>query len=177
MIRDLRRLARRLVRYASVSAIATATSLTVLGVLVATGATSPGWANLIATGVGTLPSFELNRRWVWEKTGPRSVWREVGPFCALSFLGLGLSTLAVSSASGWAANAGLGVGARTLVALGANVATFGSLWVGQYVVLDRVLFGTRSSSVAQVPEAVVPEAVVAGRFGTGVTSEDLPRAA
>lgn len=37
MIRDLRRLARRLVRYASVSAIATASSLSVLAVLVATG--------------------------------------------------------------------------------------------------------------------------------------------
>ncbi|HEY0398177.1 MAG TPA: bifunctional glycosyltransferase family 2/GtrA family protein, partial [Acidimicrobiia bacterium] len=61
-----RRMARlgKLLRYATVSAVATITSLTVLGVLVATGTLSAGWANVVATAVGTIPSFELNRRWV-----------------------------------------------------------------------------------------------------------------
>jgi putative flippase GtrA len=130
----------KLFRYATVSAISTAVSLTILGVLVATRATPAGWANVIATAVGTVPSFELNRRWVWNKTGERSLFREVGPFCALSFAGLGLSTLAVSVAVGWASSAGLGTSARTLAAEAANVATFGSLWVVQYVILDRILF-------------------------------------
>jgi putative flippase GtrA len=56
-------------RYATVSAIATTVSLTILGLLVATGAMSAGWANIIATAVGTIGSFELNRRWVWGKRG------------------------------------------------------------------------------------------------------------
>lgn len=133
-------LLQRLLRYVAVSAISTVISLTILGVLIATGTTTAGWANLIATGVGTLPSFELNRRWVWGKTGRRSVPGEIGPFCALSFAGLALSTLAVSVASRWATGDGLGVGARTLVAEGANIATFGTLWVAQFVILDRVLF-------------------------------------
>ena len=153
--------ARKLARYASVSAVATAVSLTILGVLVASGAASPGWANVVATGVGTVPSFELNRRWVWGKRGRRSCWREVGPFCALSFLGLALSTIAVNAASNWATGAGLGVGARTVVAEAANVATFATLWVAQYVILDRVLFrarrdrgdGTPSQSPAALPLA------------------------
>jgi putative flippase GtrA len=138
----MRRLA-KLVRYAAVSAIATSVSLTILGALVATGATTPGWANVIATAVGTVPSFELNRRWVWGKSGRRSLWAEVGPFCALSFSGLALSTVAVSSASHWAAAAGFGTGARTVVAELANLATFGSLWVAQYLILDRLLFRAR----------------------------------
>jgi putative flippase GtrA len=134
------RLIRKLLRYAAVSAISTAASLTILGALVATGATTAGWANVVATGVGTIPSFELNRRWVWNKGGRRSVLAEVIPFTALSFSGLGLSTIAVSVAAGWATAAGLGTTARTVAAETANVATFGTLWLVQYVLLDRVLF-------------------------------------
>lgn len=130
----------KLLRYAAVSAIATSVSLTILGVLVASGTASPGWANIVATAAGTVPSFELNRRWVWGKKGRRAVAAEIGPFCVLSFTGLALSTLAVTAASGWAAAAGYGVGTRTAVAEAANVAAFGTLWVAQYLVLDRLLF-------------------------------------
>jgi putative flippase GtrA len=134
------RLIRRLLRYATVSVISTSISLTILGALVATRTVTAGWANVIATAVGTVPSFELNRRWVWQKHGTRSLLAEVGPFWALSFAGLGLSTLAVSVAAGWAEGAHLGGTARTVAAEAANLATFGSLWVLQYVLLDRVLF-------------------------------------
>ena len=63
-----------------------------LGVLVATDAVPAGWANVVATAVGTVPSFELNRRWVWGKTGAGRCSPRSGPFAALSFAGLVLST-------------------------------------------------------------------------------------
>ena len=59
----------KLVRYAAVSAIATTVSLTILGLLVATRSATAGWANVIATAAGTVPSFELNRRWVFQPAG------------------------------------------------------------------------------------------------------------
>jgi putative flippase GtrA len=130
-------------RYGMVSAIATGTSLTVLGALVATRSVSAGWANVIATTVGMVPSFELNRRWVWRKHGNRSVASEVVPFGALSVCGLMLSTLAVRGAASWADGAHLSAGTRTIAVEGANLAAFGSLWVIQFLVLDRLLFGTR----------------------------------
>ncbi len=132
---------RKLSRYAAVSLISTSVTLSLLGVLVYTKALSPGWANVVATGVGTVPSFELNRRWVWAKKTKRSLLKEVAPFCALSFSGLGLSTLAVRLAAAWATGAGLGSGAVALASQAANLMTFGSLWVLQYFLLDRVLFG------------------------------------
>ncbi len=131
----------KLVRYGAVSVISTTVSLTVLGILVFTGTMSPGWANVVATAVGTIPSFELNRRWVWGRTGRRSVLAELGPFWALSFAGLGLSTLGVTVAGRWAASAGLHAGMRALVAGAANVCAFGSLWIAQFLVLDRSVFG------------------------------------
>jgi len=139
-----RRLLARLTRYAAVSAISTSVTLSLLGVMIYTSALSAGWANVVATAVGTVPSFELNRRWVWAKSGRRSVMKEVVPFCTLSFGELVLSTGAVSLAARWSAASGLGHGAVTLISQAANVSTFGALWALQYVLLDRALFGQRS---------------------------------
>jgi putative flippase GtrA len=130
----------KLLRYAAVSAISTATSLTVLGLLVGVVNAPAGWANVAATAIGTVPSFELNRRWVWLKRGARSIWSEVVPFASLALAGLGLSTLTVHLASTWAQESGWGPLARTSAVEAASVATFGSLWVFQYVLCDRVLF-------------------------------------
>ena len=160
----MRLLLRKLARYATVSAISTSISMTVLGVLVATGATTAGWANVIATAVGTVPSFELNRRWVWGKAGSRSLKAEIVPFCVLSFAGLGLSTMAVSAAAGWATTAGLGPSARTLAAEVASVATFGSLWIPQYVLLDRVLFRGAANKPERIAQGSIESSVDAGRL-------------
>ncbi len=73
------RLLARLTRYAAVSAISTSVTLSLLGALVYTRAMSASWANVVATAIGTVPSFELNRRWVWAKRGRRSVVKEVVP--------------------------------------------------------------------------------------------------
>lgn len=145
----------QLLRYGAVSIIATATSLVVLGVLVSTRALSPGWANVVATAVGTVPSFELNRRWVWHRQGAASTRREVIPFVALSAAGLVLSTLAVSVAGRWTDRAGLTGASRTLAIQCASVAAFGALWLAQFVILDRVLFADRSRVGQDRPVPVV----------------------
>lgn len=141
----------QLVRYGAVSAIATTTSLVVLGALVATRTTSAGWANVIATGVGTIPSFELNRRWVWGRRGTRSVQAEIVPFCVLSAAGLVLSTLFVHAIAGWADAQGFATATRTLAVQAANLAAFGSLWLAQFLVLDRVLFAERATVGQDAP--------------------------
>ena len=166
---------RRLVRYSGVSAVSTATSLVTLGFLVGVAGMSAMAANVIATAVGTVPSFELNRRWVWRAAGRRSVLGQVVPFCALSFAGLVVSTLAVGAAS--ARTAGWGHWSHTVAVLAANVAAYGSLWVIQYVLADRVLFVHRDGAspiaapgpgpaVVQLPVDPVPpvrEQVPTGR--------------
>jgi putative flippase GtrA len=145
-------------RYGTVSLIATTTSLTVLGVLVSTTAVPAGIANVIATAVGTFPSFELNRRWVWRRTGRRSMKAELLPFWVLSFTGLALSTVTVSLSAAWADSTGLDGFARTAVIELANVAAWGSLWVAQFVILDRFLFRTQATANPPVAATVTDEA-------------------
>lgn len=135
----------RLLRYASVSVVSTATSLTVLGILVGLINAPAGWSNAVATTIATIPSFELNRRWVWCYKGQRLVFRQVVPFFALSLTGLGLSTLNVHLVGEWATHAHIDRLTRTGLIGFTNVATFGLLWVFQYVLCDRVLFRNRSA--------------------------------
>jgi putative flippase GtrA len=78
----------RLVRYGSVSAISTTIGLLVLGILVGGFSFPAIWANVIATAIGTVPSFELNRRWVGAHDGQRSIRRQAVPHAICSFAGL-----------------------------------------------------------------------------------------
>jgi putative flippase GtrA len=92
-----------------------------------------GWvANVTAVGLAAVPAYLLNRAWVWAKEGPHSVAREIVPFWSYTFCGLALSTLLVAIADEkW--------GTALAVQL-ANLAGFGVLWAGKFVLLDRVLF-------------------------------------
>lgn len=133
----------KLARYGAVSGVSTGVTLTLLVVLVHGGRVDPGWANVLATAAGTVPSFEGNRRFVWRRAGRPSLRREVLPFCALSLAELVLSTAAVGGADGWARASGLGHDAMAVVAAAANLITYGTLWVVQFLVLQRVLFADR----------------------------------
>ena len=157
---------RQFVRYGTVSIVATATSLTVLAFLVSTRAVGAGWANVVAVAAGTIPSFELNRRWVWSKGGKRSLLREVAPFCALSFTGLVLSTGSVHFAAAWADRVGMGGLDRTLVVEAAHLAAWGALWIAQFVILDRFLFGQQADRFVVVHRA---EPVAPARSGSAET--------
>src|SRR5580658_9651551 len=111
-----------LVRYASVSAISTTVGLTTLGLLVVVAHWPAGWANLVGTGLGTIPSFELNRRWVWHRNDRRSLAREVAPFCVLCLVELIASSLAVHAVAAWTARQGWPSDVRTGADLLASVA-------------------------------------------------------
>jgi putative flippase GtrA len=135
----------KLVRYAASSLICTAISLATLGVLVGVVNTRASLANLVACAVSTVPSFELNRRWVWAKRGGPAFTTEVVPFWIMAFLGLALSTVLVHLASG--ATAGWSRSGHTVAVEGANVAGYGSLWLAEYLVLDRLMFRTQRQPV------------------------------
>ena len=89
-------------------------------------------SNIIAVAAGTVPSYELNRSWVWGKSSKSHLWKEVVPFWALSFLGLVISTVAVAIVENY--------NDSTLAISAANLGSFGVLWVGKFLLLHYVLF-------------------------------------
>ena len=137
---------RKVGRCLSVSVLTTALSLSVLTTLTAAVAVTAWIANVLATAAGTVVSYRLNRQWVWDRHGASDPWREIVPFWALSFAGLLLSTLCVAAADHWATAVHLTGGAHTAVVLAASVGGYAALWIAEFVVLDRLLFGARRAS-------------------------------
>ena len=118
--------------YSAVSVVAVLTSQTTLIVCHAVIGLSAVWSNIIAVAAGTIPSYELNRTWVWGKTSKSHLWKEVVPFWAMSFLGLVLSTFVVAIVERY--------NDSTPAIQAANLGAFGFLWVGKFLLLHYVLF-------------------------------------
>ena len=86
----------KLIKYAFVSVISTVVSqVTLILVFGVFHLMSEVPANVVANVLATVPSYVLNRRWVWGKSGKSHFWKEVAPFWILSFVGLAFSSLAV----------------------------------------------------------------------------------
>ncbi len=135
----------RLARCMGVSVTTTVLSLSVLGFLTLATELPAASANVLATLAGIAPSYVLNRRWVWGHRDASDPWREIVPFCVLAVAGLVLSTAAVAWVATWAGGLGLTGLGRTAAILAANLSAFGALWLAQFVVMDRLLFGRRAS--------------------------------
>lgn len=152
MARDLRanpRL-RRLVKFATVSAISVVVNQSTLLVTFGLLHWPARPANLTAFVMSTIPSFELNRRWTWRRSGRTHVRRELAPFWILAIIGL----IASDQATRFAASASADVASRpirTLVVMLAALSTYGVLWLVKFVLLDRLVWG-------EPPRADVAEA-------------------
>jgi putative flippase GtrA len=129
----------KLIRYTTVSAISALTSLVILAVVYGvlrlwTEVISTLFANVMAG----IPSYFLNRKWVWGKGGRSHLWREVLPFWVMSFTGIGFALFTASLAHNFADAHHLHHLARTVLVVGANVAAFGILWVLKFLILNRL---------------------------------------
>lgn len=143
---------RRAIRYSMVSVAAVAVSQTVLLTCVVLLDMEPVPANLAAVAVGSVPSYVLNRAWVWGKRGSHHVWKEVVPFWLMAFLGLGFSTFLVHLASERSDSA--------LVASAANLSAFGILWVAKYFLFDAILFGAGHHAADDEDHLVDPPVIL-----------------
>lgn len=122
----------RLLKFAAVSMVGVVLGQSLLFLFHSVLGWRAGVANFFAVVLSTIPSYLLNRAWVWGKTGSHT-GTEVTVFWAMAMLGLVLSTVATS----W-------VDSRydsALLVQFANLASFGVLWFAKYLVLDKYLFG------------------------------------
>lgn len=134
----------RLVGYSTVSVGTVVLTQAVLVVAYAVLEWPAVVANVVAVCVAAGPAYYANRRWVWSRTDRHSVTREILPFWAYSLVGLGVSSLLVALADRWWHSA--------VAVSAANLAGFGALWAGKFILLDRVLFARPDAwSAADTP--------------------------
>jgi putative flippase GtrA len=142
-------------RYSLVSVISVAVSQTALFLLYAAAHWTAKSANIGAFFIGGIPSYYLNRRWAWGKTGRSHLWREVVPFWGLALAGLALSTWAVDAAESWAHRLADARFVQGLVLNGASFAAFGMLWVAKFFIFNKVIFVQDEDLRAALADEVV----------------------
>jgi putative flippase GtrA len=133
-------IAQKLFRYSMASVVAVVVSNAFL--LLFLGVINMGevLASTLATTIAAVPSYEMNRKWAWGKTGKSHIMKEVIPFWGLALLGWAFSTLCVWWMGRVAKHDHFSHGAKTFAVLGVYFAAFGVLWVGKFVIFNRVMF-------------------------------------
>ncbi len=129
-----------MLRYSATSLICVVISTVILTVLVGLLRWNAFGASLTATAVSTIPSYELNRKWAWGKSGKGHLWKEVVPFWTLAFIGLAFSTWASVLAQGYSQHHHLSHLVHTIVVTGAFIGSFGVLWIGKFLIFNKILF-------------------------------------
>lgn len=128
---------RRFVHYSGVSVVSLAVGQLLLYGLNSELGVAAWLANTVAVSLSAVPAYVLYRYVVWAKRTRSDIRREILPFWLMALAGLVLSTVAVDLVDGW-------WGTAVAVNL-AYLASFGSLWVFKYLVLEHVMFGAQAS--------------------------------
>lgn len=140
----------RFTRYTAGSAVAAVTSqlvfVLVYGLFALAG---PRGATALAFLAGFLPNYYLNRRWTWGRRGRVAVVRELVPYAAVVVAGVGIAAVATSLAEEWVLRLGVSRPVQVTVVTLAFVVAQGVLFVGKFVIFDRVLFADRSGAPAR----------------------------
>lgn len=128
-----------MIKFTMVSVISALTSLVVLAIVYGglrlwSEVPSVLFSNLCAG----IPSYMLNRRWVWGKSGRSHLVKEILPFVVISVTGIGFSLFTASLAHHYADVHHLHHLVRTALVLFTNIASFGILWVFKFMILNRL---------------------------------------
>jgi putative flippase GtrA len=128
-----------LVKYTMVSVVSTIVSFGVLflvfGVFKLWGEIT---STIIANAAATVPSYYLNRKWVWGKGGRSHLTKEIIPFWSLSAIGIAVSIFGAAAAKHIGKVHHLGHTEQTVLVLAANLASFGIFWVLKFIIFNKM---------------------------------------
>jgi len=135
----------RWLRYLLTSGLSTGISEIALVALYALGITGATTAAVLATLVGTVPSYLISRYWIWPEADRRGVGRQMTLYWLTTGVSLVISSLATGAA---AAHAPAGRELHVVVASIAYIGTYLILWIAKYVVYQRLVFVAPRRSAA-----------------------------
>ncbi|MEI8405716.1 MAG: GtrA family protein [Actinomycetes bacterium] len=130
---------KKLIRFTAVSVISTGVSFVTLflvfGVFkVWTQVPSTIFANAVAT----IPSYNLNRKWAWGKSGRSHLMKEILPFWSMSAVGIAVSVVGAQAARHVSVKHHLPHLEQTIIVLVANVLSFAIFWVLKLLLFNRL---------------------------------------
>jgi putative flippase GtrA len=134
---------RKMTRYAMVSVVAVPVGE--VGILIGLYGLSltAGWANVFGNSLGAIPSYYLNRTWVWGKGGRSHLLKEILPFWLITLIGVAFGGWFGHLGGVYARHHHITGSVRAGLLLAANLLAFAILWVGKYVFFNKVLFAVQ----------------------------------
>jgi len=130
---------KKLIRYTTVSASSTVISFLALSAFYGLKIIpSVIWSTLAGNLVAAVPAYQLNRRWTWGKRGKSQFRREVAPFWAMTFMGIGVSLLGAVWARHEVRTHHWSHLANTALVSFTNLASFAIFWVMKLMVFNRI---------------------------------------
>ena len=130
----------KLFRYSMASVVAVIVSNLFLLLFVGVINMGEVLASTLATCIAAVPSYEMNRKWAWGKSGKSHFLKEVLPFWGLALLGWAFSTLAVWWIGRVAKHGHWSHGVKTVAVLVVYFAAFGVLWVAKFIIFNSLMF-------------------------------------
>jgi putative flippase GtrA len=111
-------------------------------------------ASSFATSIAAIPNYYMNRKWAWGKHGRSHLLKEVVPFWALAFAGWALSTYSVYLMEHYAKHHQFSHALTTALVAIVYIAAFGILWIGKFIIFNKLMFVHRHHQTPDEPQAV-----------------------
>lgn len=147
---------KKAIKYTLVSIISVAVSQVAFVVVYGGLSWTAKSASVLATSVGAVPSYILNRRWAWGKSGKSHLWKEIVPFWGLALVSLAFSTWTSDFAETYVeAHHSFTKPVKTLVVTGAYLGGFAILWVAKFVIFNKLIFVQDEDLRAALADEVV----------------------
>lgn len=130
---------RKIIRFTSVSLVSTVVSVATISLVYGLKIIrSEVMATLFGNVIGAIPSYNLNRKWTWGKTGRSHMRNEVLPFTIMAVLGIAFSVLGSSYAKHVVHTHHWSHLINTGIVDAANLASFAIFWVLKLIVFNRI---------------------------------------
>jgi putative flippase GtrA len=139
----------KLLRYSAASLVSLVCSLMLFVLFDGAFHWSAVVSSTLATAIATVPSYHLNRKWAWGRSGKSHVRREILPFWILGIIGWAFSTYSVKLAeSALNSNHSLAHIEKTGIIAVVYVGAYGVLWIAKFIFFNKVLFAHRPHDLA-----------------------------
>lgn len=136
---------KKALRYAAVSVVAIVVSQITIGVSYGGFHSSKTMAQTAAAVLSTIPSYILNRRWVWGRNGKSSASKEIVPFWVISIVQFIISLVAINWLGSWMERHVDSHALRTICLQFIVLFIYGVMWIGKFVFFNKVLFADRTT--------------------------------
>lgn len=105
-------------------------------------------ASVVASIVGVIPGYYLNRNWTWGRRGRSHPWREIAPYWVTVLLSTLFAALAIGAVNDAASS--FGRDTRTVINAATYFAVYGAIFIAKFIIFNRWLF--RPSAMRRASE-------------------------